>query len=365
MNMTRATNIRTPARFGGLALAVLLVWAAAASCTDASAPSEERSNAACTDRLDNDGDGRVDCDDPDCRDADACGSATDSGALDRGPGTDGPGEDMNKGRPDRGPWADRSTTADTTAPDQAQPDALASRKEKEPNDGSTATEVDAVAFPQVVLGSIGKAADRDIFELALSAGDRLSVRVKAGGPLQAHLAVFDPAGKLPTAVSTGPGNNAFLEYYMLKSAKLLVAVRDRRNVGSSPQNVGGNTFTYTLSLLRLTRAPVQATVGGEAKGSLAPLGTVRVFAFSPQANATLEVRAVAQALTPPSDVDTRLSLFHPGQKAWLGTNDDASVSTKDSLLQGKMPFAGTYHAIVENVAAAPTKLDVKLRITTK
>lgn len=253
--------------------------------------------------------------------------------------------------------------ADKGKADKA-PDSTGTITEKEPNNGTTKTEFQTVSAPIIITGAIGKADDIDLFGLKVQAGQRLVVKVTSGGTLKAHLAVFDLANKLPTAVNAGPGNGAMAEYYVLQSAAtLLVGIRDRRNVGSGSQHVGGPKFTYTLSILPLTRAPIPITVGAEKKSSLSPPGAVRVFSFLAQKGQKLHLQVRARVLTPSSDMDSRLSLFCTGQKTWHGTNDDAPGTKGDSLLTGSMPFTCTYHAVVENVKLNASKLDFAIKIT--
>lgn len=243
---------------------------------------------------------------------------------------------------------DRSPV-EASATDQApSPDTLATTSEQEPNNGATSTEYNAVQVPALVKGTIGTAGDMDLFGVTLQAGERLSMTLRSDGNLQPHLTIFDPAGKLPTALNPGPGAEVLVEYYALESAPLIIGVRDRRNIGSGSQNVGDPSFTYTLSLTPLTRPPISASIAGQHSSSLSPAGTVRVFAFTASASDDLTLQVLAKQLTPASDVDSRLSLFHPANKAWLGTNDDQTPGSGDSLIQGAVPFDGTYHAIVEN-----------------
>ncbi len=261
--------------------------------------------------------------------------------------------------PDKGK-VDRGKVADKGKPDRA-PNAI---KEKEPNDGKTKTDFQSISSPLVIKGSIGRPDDIDLFGLSVKAGQRLKVTVASGGTMKAHLAVFDLANKLPTAVNAGPGNGAMAEYYVLKdAATLLIGVRDRRNVGSGSQHVGGPKHTYTLTVAPLKRAPMPITIGSERKGTLAPAGIVRVFSFSAKKNDKLRLQVRARVLSPSSDMDSRLSLFCADQKTWHGTNDDAPGTKGDSLLKGSMPFTCTYHAVVENVKLNAAKLDFSLKIT--
>jgi len=323
---------------GPLRLAALAAALALAGCQQGVV--EERSDAACKDGLDNDGDGLVDCADPDCRARPICATA-DAGREARLPDQ----------RPDAlGRAGDRGV------------DALALISEKEPNDGKTKTEFTPITIPVAATGAIGVADDVDLYGWNASAGDRLTAVVKSDGTLEPHLAVFgDAALSVPTAINAGAGQ-VMAEYYVLKSGSYFIGVRDRRNVGSSA-HVGGAAFTYTLTVTALARPPLPATLGGEVKGDLAPPGTVAVFAFDATAGATLKVEVLAARLSPPSSLDSRLSLFHPGQKVWVGTNDNISLTQTDSLLEGPMPFSGSYHAIVENEGTAASDLGFVLKVS--
>ena len=249
-------------------------------------------------------------------------------------------------------------------PDKGKADAgLAAIKEKEPNDGQTATEYQSVSWPVKITGTIGKAADKDLFQITAKAGERFVVKVTPSGPLQPHLVIFDPNNKLPTAANQGT-MATIAEYYMVKDGALFIALRDLRNVAKPPQNVGGATFAYTLTITRLYRAAIPVTVSVEKSGTLSPAGTVRVFSYTATKGLDMQLTVKAKKLSSPSEVDSRLSLFHPGQRAWLGTNDDSSAGVSDSLLKGKMPFSGTYHAIVENVKLGAKDLRFAFRATT-
>lgn len=315
----------------------------------------ERGDAECSDGKDNDGDGLIDCDDPDCRALPIChlDARVDAGKDCRAEARPVDGKPTVDGKPAGDRFADQPP--------------LPTYAEQEPNDGATKTEFNAIAMPTIVTGAIGKADDADIFGWTASAGDRLVVTVKSSGTLQPHLAIFgDAALGVPSAVSAGPNVDVMAEYYVLKSGSYYIGIRDRRNVGSSA-HVGGAAFTYTATVLPLSRPPLPATVGGETSATLDPPGTVQVLSFSAVQDDTLEVAVLAQQLPSPTDVDSRLSLFYPASKAYLGTNDNISLGQTDSLLQGKMPFSGVYHAIVENEgqAAAGAKLGFTLKITKK
>lgn len=342
--------VRTRLLPWGFVAAFALCWAA--SCSD-DVPLE-RSDAECSDKKDNDGDGLIDCADPDCRARPSC--AISDGAVD-GPKPDmsGDGSGVDQpGAPDAGPEGSAG-------------DSFSTITETEPNGGTPATAINAITVPTVITGAIGAANDADVFSFAAQAGDRLTVSAKSDGDVQLHLAVFGDASlDVPAAVNAfGHGNDALAEYYVLESGTYYIAVRDRRNVGNTPAGVGGPSFGYTITVQPLVRAPIALTLGSALASSIAPAGTVRVFAFDALKDDDLELFARAAALTPASDVDTRLSLFFPAQGSWHGTNDNPSLSESDSHLTGKMPFTGTYHMIVEDVADSGSDLRVEVEVRKK
>jgi len=293
----------------------------------------------------------------------ALAACSDDGAqpvLDQGPGAE-------VGVPDMTGW-DYSPGAeagpDMTPVDGAgpTPDAppLKVINETEPNNGSTKTEYNAITPPVQIKGAIGTADDADIFSFTAPAGGRYSVTVKGDGALQPHVVLFDLDNKLPVAASNG-ATEALAEYYTLQAAApLLIVVRDRRNLpASASKHVGGAAFTYTATVTPLARPPVPITIGGQKTSSLAPQGTVRVFSFTAAKDDDLTLEVL---VTPPADIDARLSLFHLGSKHW-GGNTNETPGSLDAKLSGKMPQSGTYHAIVENVADYPTKLDFTFKLT--
>ncbi len=88
-----------------------------------------------------------------------------------------------------------------------------------------------------------------------------------------------------------------------------------------------------------------------------------VFAFTAAQGDDLRIEAKSESLTPASDVDVRLSLFHPGER-WWDDNTNMSPDSRDALLEGLMPHAGLYHVVVEDVADVPgSERRISLRIS--
>ncbi len=240
---------------------------------------------------------------------------------------------------------------------------LPTTAEQEPNDGATVTELNDVQVPGTITGGIGTDNDTDIFRFAGKAGDRLLISVVSTGDLQPHLAVLgEPPMDVPVVVNRGPGD-LIVEVYLLETGNHLLGIRDRRNLGSSPAGVGGPTFGYEITVTPLSRAPIPLSAG-KVPSTLDPAGTVRVFSFDAKTGDEVTLEVFAARLGPPSDVDSRLTLFHPGQGAWLGTNDNPGLSELDALLHASsLPFNGPYHAIVENVAESGADFGFELELT--
>ena len=237
--------------------------------------------------------------------------------------------------------------------------------EAEPNDGNAAGEVNALAAPGAVSGTVGAANDLDIFQVSLTAGSTWTWTLDgACGALAPHLAIVEGANSVPILVSRGTaGGRAVLEQLVLKSGTYNFIVRDARNVpAATTQNQGSPQHRYQLSGAASARAPGSASVPGTFPSTLPDRYQAAVFAFTLSASTPVTVRARAQQKSPASDLDTRLGLYSVTTQAWLGTNDDASGSTTDSLLTGTLP-AGEYRAVVDNLNEAAADLSFELQLT--
>lgn len=240
---------------------------------------------------------------------------------------------------------------------------LASQSEKEPNNGATATEIDAMTLPGIMKGAIDPANDVDIFSITPAAGEFWEwTLAPSGADLAPHLTIFDtdPGNKTnPNVLAKGDAAQAVtLQHFVLGSGKFVAAVRDARNV-PSPTGRGGATYGYTLTAKKKTPAPIAVTFPSTKTGKLASLSSVDLYAFTLTASTGLDVIIRAERKTAPSTLDSRLSLFNVTTKTSVGTNDDASGSTTDSQLGGTLP-AGSYVAVVENEGTNATDLSYEI-----
>ena len=237
--------------------------------------------------------------------------------------------------------------------------------EQEPNDGAGVGELDALTAPGAKSGTIGRANDVDIFMVALTAGQQWRWRVDAhGSSLEPHLSVTEAQGTVPVLVARGSaGGVVEIEQLVLKTGSYAVIVRDSRNVPSSgSQGVGSAQHSYVVSGEASTRTPVLIAVPSTTAGGLTTRYATALHRFTLAASTAVTLQALATTKTPPSDLDTRLTLFSTTTNQWLGTNDDASGTNTDSKLTGTLP-AGSYLVVVDNVSETATDLSFELSAT--
>ncbi len=229
-----------------------------------------------------------------------------------------------------------------------EPDAGPTQQEKEPNDGTTETEVGTMTIPGSMGGALDPKGDVDLFSIAPQPGELWEwTLAPVGGALAPSLTVFDLAGNSPTMLGTSDtGTPLKLQHFVLASGNWLAAVRDSRNP-TGAKNVGGPSFTYTLTATKKTPSPTAVTIPSTKTGKLASLSSVDLYSFTLPTSTGLDVIIRAERKAQPSTLDSRVSIFETGTKKSLGTNDDASGQTPDSQLGGTLP-AGSYVVVVDN-----------------
>lgn len=283
-------------------------------------------------------------------------SATSPDATGDDAGTD-TGKPAKDGGGSDDPEKDASTSDEEDASGPAQ-------KEKEPNDGKTTTEIDAMTIPGAMSGTLDPAKDVDIFAVEPKAGELWQwTLAPSGADLAPHLTVFDTAADNlnPTVLATAAaGSTVTLQHFVLSGGSFVAAVRDARNVGGGG-NVGGPSFGYTLTATKKTPQPTTVTVPSTKTGKLASLSSVDLFTFTLATATDMDVIIRAERKTPASTLDSRLSLFDTKAKKSIGTNDDASGTTTDSQLGGTLP-AGTYIAVVENEGTDGADLSYEIEL---
>jgi hypothetical protein len=279
-------------------------------------------------------------------------------------------DDAGVGDPDAGTGradtaAPPSTDAGTEPPADASGDqgpTTPAQAEKEPNDGTTPSEVNAFTIPGSITGAIDPKGDNDIFSITLKPGELWEWTLTPdGADLAPHLTVFDTGGKSPNVLTTAPaGTAASLTHFVLADGTWTAAVRDARNVGGSATE-GGPSFKYTLKATKKTPAPKTIASPSKTTGKLASLYSIDLYTFVLASDTALDVMIHAAQKTPASTLDSRLSLFETSANTWVGTNDDVGPSNTDSKLGGTLP-AGTYVAIVENEGTNDADLSYEIEI---
>lgn len=227
--------------------------------------------------------------------------------------------------------------------------------ESEPN--NTLAQAQAITPDVLVVGRLDPAGDVDVFSFRANAGQRLTVDINARSlmpPSEADTVVtlFDSNGQqLAENDDAGGSLDSFLTFEIPRSGQYFVRIRN-----FSPK--GGSSYTYE-ALITLTGAappPPGIVMESEPNNSLAqanaitppatvsgainPAGDVDFFAFEARRGQQLVIDLDARSLTPPSPLDTVVTLFDSrGQQ--LAENDDAEGST-DSLLRFTIPADGRY-----------------------
>jgi hypothetical protein len=254
------------------------------------------------------------------------------------------------------PPADAGPPADAAPPPQT---------EKEPNGGNPATDVNAMTIPGTMSGAIDPANDTDVFTIAVSPGEMWEwTLAPVGADLAPHLTVFDTAaGSLnPTRLVAGKaGAPSKLDHFVLRAGTFVAAVRDARNVPTI-SGKGGPTFKYTLTAAKKAPNLVPVTLPGTKTATLASLSSLDLYTFDGKAGAGFDIAIKAKRKTPPSTLDSRMSLFDLTTKLTLITNDDAP-GTSDSQIGGTLPTTGAYVVVVENEGTNAADLSYQIDLT--
>lgn len=280
-------------------------------------------------------------------------------------------DDTATGEPDGGAARDGAVPPSTDGGEEPPADAGgksdsgstgSAQAEKEPNNGSTASEVNDFSIPGSITGAIDPKGDNDLFAVTPKPGELWEWTLTPdGADLAPHLTVFDTAGGSPNVLTTASaGKTATLTHFVLADGTWVAAVRDARNVGGGA-TAGGPTFKYTLTAAKKTPAPKPMAVPSKTTGTLASLYTIDLYGFTLASETALDVMIHAAQKAPASTLDSRLSLYETTSNKWLGTNDDVSQSNSDSKLGGTLP-PGTYIAIVENEGTNATDLSYEIEI---
>ncbi len=226
--------------------------------------------------------------------------------------------------------------------------------ESEPN--NTLAQAHLVRPDVTVVGTLNPSGDVDFFALDVTSGQTLTVDVRARSltpPSDADTVVtlFDGRGnQLAENDDSGSSLDSRLDVPLSTTGRLFLRIRN-----FTPK--GGPTYTYE-ALITLRGAPLPPPLVNESepnnsitqatlivppvtvRGTINPAGDVDVFAFDARRGQHLRVDIDAQTLTPPSSLDSVVTLLD-SRGNQVAENDDTEGSL-DSLLQVTIPGTGRF-----------------------
>lgn len=250
----------------------------------------------CNDGLDNNGDGAVDCNDPQCQERLVCTVVATAEAEPNG--TSGEGQELTL------PLAVQGTIGPFTTNDE----------------GNSVEDRDWYVFtidqPTVVRWVLD-----DTNALALLRGT--IVGLDDGNSSVVRRLDVDTPGFARQAYLARPGRYG-------------VEVRDARNTSATgeEQPYGGDDYDYAMLIEPVTIAPEAVTVPVDSgPRDLGVANAVRFLDFELEAGRVLEAEVFAERLSPSSGLDAVLYLVDRDDASVIVESDDAPISTVDPLLR--------------------------------
>lgn len=241
---------------------------------------------------------------------------------------------------------------------------LTKQSEKEPNNGMSASDVNAMTLPGEMSGVID-VDDQDVFSLTLAPGDLWEwTATPTTADLAPHLVVFDiaPNSLNPTRLTqSAAGMPATLSHFVLRPGTFVAALRDARNVPDKTGK-GGATYGYKLSGVKKAPPATPITFPATKTGKLGSLSALDFYSFQGNMGQGFDIVLKAKRKQPASTLDSRISLFNMTSKTTLITNDDIAGSD-DSEVGGVFPANALYLLVVENEGTVGTDLSYELSFT--
>jgi hypothetical protein len=235
--------------------------------------------------------------------------------------------------------------------------------ESEPNNGATVTEFNAMTLPGTMRGVIDPANDTDIFAVDLTPGQFWEWTAAPSSDLAPLVTLFDTNMNSLNPTSIGyaaAGAPASLQHFVLRPGKFVVAMRDARNRAPS-QNKGGPGFGYALTAKRIASLPaIPVTFPSIKQGKLASVGAVDLYSFSGTMGKGFDIIVRALRKSPPSTLDSRLSLYDVTGNRAIITNDNVSTTITDSQVGGAAALTGDIIVIVDNEGVNTTDLSYEI-----
>lgn len=199
--------------------------------------------------------------------------------------------------------------------------------------------------------------DLDYYRFRANEGDvlRVTLAPEAGSMLEPYFVVIDETEDYQRAGDTTR------EVYIDWTGPFAVIVGDARNAEDPPMNLGGEMFTYALTIERVTPAVTPVTLPLSHRAAMIDANNaLAIFELTLGANETITAETFAARLDTPSDVDTILIFEdHTGTSTSpvLAEADDIDYENgiTDSALEGTTKSAGAHRVIVDFYYAGADK----------
>ena len=221
----------------------------------------------------------------------------------------------------------------STPPDAA---ALPQLTEQEPNNyGTGGTEYNAATPPFQMTGffETGTHPDVDVLGAQLNAGDVWAWDLAGTtDKVSPYLYIFEKANVVPYMVSfAAPSATAEQEHFVLESGFWYVVVADHNNprdssstCGASNPCVGGPDYTWVLTVRATPRAPTPVAFPSSVQASLRHAQAIDLYGFHAATTFKFDVDLKAKRKSPPSTLESRMSLFDATSKLLARANGGSS-----------------------------------------
>ncbi|MCX7943132.1 MAG: pre-peptidase C-terminal domain-containing protein [Deltaproteobacteria bacterium] len=251
--------------------------------------------------------------------------------------------------------------------------------EEEPNslDSPNKVELDAEINGQIdepkFDPDLGYENDLDFYEFSSKAGDVLRIEAKALENMDIVPAVIiidkESLGNFYYRAATmnmDSNINAGMTVFIPKDGDYLVVVGEFTNFGENPANVGGEKYKYVLSIKHSSLNVEALDLSSVPKrvSKTMPIDGPNPFGFSLSEEKYIKAETKAVRLSPPSDIDTVITLFNASKRELveMADNMDSFAGNFDSLLLAYTGGGGDFYLIVESIIYMDQKSDYELDV---
>lgn len=186
------------------------------------------------------------------------------------------------------------------------------------------------------------ASDDDFFAVEVAPGQTIRVEATADGDMQPSVTAFYSVQQQVFPFAFGRpvdgGGEAAIEFThpstFDESLTYYILVADARNLpleqDVEPENVGGETFGYTLSTSEITWTPTAASLPLEESGSIAEVGNYAWYEFDVPASSILALEASTEA----ANFSPFVALLAEGGEALVAGPSGAALTDAQATVVG-------------------------------